>query len=149
MLEKYIDWDRAVIELLRNAERRTQALGNLREEYYALTQSMTSVGAMDYAKDRVSGSASDPQDAIIGQILRKQEIEAKIAELTKEDELYTRAWNGLTKDEQRILHEFFLMGRRPSQDAVDTLCDVYGYERTKVYDLRRAALKSFKRLIAG
>ena len=104
------------------------------------------LGAVDYSKDRVD---STPDDGMINKYIQKESIKEKIQGLVKEDKQYTRAWEALTDDERRILTEFFQRGRRPAQVAVDTLCDVYGYERTKIYDMRRAALKRFKRLLVG
>ncbi len=145
MLEKYIDWDRTTIELLRRHEENAVALANLRDEYASLTDGL---GAVDYTKDRVT-SSGDGDDAMVNRYIRKATIEARIKELAQEERQYNRAWEALSRDEQRVLAEFFQRGRRPAQSAVDTLCGVYGYEKTKIWDMRREAIGKFKRLLVG
>ncbi len=144
MLEKYINWDRVAIEMIRHREENVVALMNLREEYASITDGL---GAIDYGADRVS--ASPENDGMVNRCIQKASIEERIRELVREERQYLRAWEALTEDERRILTEFFQRGRRPAQKATDTLCDVYGYERTKIYGLRRDALKKFKRLLVG
>ena len=145
MLDKYIDWDRTTIELLRHHEENAVALANLRDEYASLSDGL---GAVDYTKDRIS-SSGDGDDTMVNRYIQKATIEGRIKELVQEERQYNRAWEALTEDEQRILAEFFQMGRRRSQEAVDTLCGLYGFERTKIYDLRKESLKKFKRLLVG
>ena len=145
MLEKYIDWDRTAIELLRHHEETAVALANLRDEYASITDGL---GAVDYGRDRVAAT-KDADDAAVNRYIQKAAIEERIRALLQEERQYGRAWNALTEEERRILTEFFQRGRRPAQEAVNTLCEVYGFERTKVYELRRAALRRFKRLLVG
>ncbi len=145
MLEKYIDWDQTTIELLRRHEENAVALVNLRDEYASLTDGL---GAIDYTRDRVAASG-DGDNVMVNRYIRKATIEARIKELTQEERQYSRAWEALAEDEKRVLSEFFQCGRRPSQDAVDTLCEVYGYERRKIYQMRKEALERFKRLLVG
>ena len=149
LLEKYIDYSEAVKRMLRSHADNKIALDNLKEEYAALNQSMRSVGATDYTKPRVDCSMGNSQDAVINQLLHKQELAQRIIELEGELQRYTKAWQRLTEDERHILKEFFQKGRRPSQEAVDALCDVYGYEKSKIYYLRNEALHKFKRLLVG
>lgn len=149
MLEKYIDWDKAVIWMLRKHRDNQFALENLQEQYKEVSQSLDGVGATDYSKPRVSGSSGDPSDGLVNQLLLKQTLEQRITALKAEQLRYSQAWNELTDDERNILREFFQMGRRPSQQAVEILCKVHGYERTKVYDMRRDALHRFKWLLVG
>lgn len=149
MLEKYIDWDKAVIKMIRKHRDNQIALENLREQYEEVTQSLDSVGATDYSKPRVSGSSGDPSDGLVNQILLKQTLEHRIAALKAEELQYDKAWSELTIDEQNILQEFFQMGQRPSQQAVDVLCEMYGYEKSKIYYLRHEALSRFKSLLIG
>lgn len=143
MFEKYVNWDCVAIEMLQHRAENMIALTNLMEEYASVSDGL---GAVDYSKDRVD---STPDDGMINKYIQKESIKEKIQGLVKEDKQYTRAWEALTDDERRILTEFFQRGRRPAQVAVDTLCDVYGYERASIYRLRRHALDRFKRLLVG
>lgn len=145
MYSKYIDWDNVTIKILRCHEENVVALKNLREEYAAITDGL---GAVDYEKDRVA-SSPDGDRLMVDRLLQKESIEEKIKSLIQEERQYQRAWSGLTDDERRVLTEFFQRGRKRSQAAVDTLCDLYGYERTKVWDMRRDAVQRFKRLLVG
>lgn len=145
MLEKYIDWDRTTIELLRHHEENAVALANLRDEYASLTDGL---GAVDYSRDRVA-SSGEADDGMINRYIQKSTIEEKIKLLAQEERQYNRAWAALTEDERRILMEFFQRGRRPSKEAVDTLCELYGYEHRNIYYLRKEALQRFKRLLFG
>lgn len=149
MLEKYIDWDKVIIELLRNRKDNQIALQNLRDRYRTIVQAMTGAGVMDASKDRIIGTVGNGQDAIVNQLLEKETIATKIKELTREERLYTCAWEALTEEDRCILEEFFLCGHRSSQQAIDLLCDQYGYERATIYRMRANALKKFKRLLAG
>ena len=144
MFEKYINWDRVAIEMLQHRDENAVALANLREEYASVSDGL---GAVDYSKDRVASTASD--DGMINKYIQKASIEERIKELVREDRQFSRAWEALTEDEQRILTEFFQRGRRPMQDAIDILCEMYGYERRKIYYMRREALSKFKRLLVG
>ena len=145
VLEKYINWDEVVIKALRQHEDNRVALTNLREEYAATTDG---IGAVDYSKDRVD-SSTDGDSSMVNRLLQKETLEGKIKALAQEERMYQRAWDSLTEDEQRILTEFFQRGRRPAQEAVDTLCELYGYERPSIYRKRRQALDRFKRLLVG
>ncbi len=150
MLEKYIDWDEAVKKMIGCREENQIKLENLYEELEEITQSIGSIGSMDYSKPRVNGTAAENvQDAIVNQMLHQQQVQQKINELKKEDAIYTRAWNALSEDERRILQEFFQAKHDTMQGAVDVLCKTYGFERTKIYDLRKATLHKFKRFVAG
>lgn len=86
---------------------------------------------------------------MVNRLLQKEAVESKIMTLANEERQYSRAWNALSDDERRILTEFFQRGRRRSQEAVDILCDMYGYEKTKIWNMRRAAIQRFKRLLVG
>ena len=145
MLGRYIDWDRTTIELLRHHEEDAIALANLREEYAALTDGL---GAVDYSRDRVSAS-SVSDDSVVNQYIHKAVIEERIKTLSQETRRYDRAWQALDEEERRILAEFFQRGRRRSQEAVDELCGIYGFERTKIYEMRRETIRKFKRLLFG
>lgn len=145
MLEKYVNWDEVAIRVLRHHEENVVALENLREEYAAITDGL---GAVDYGKDRVSSSA-DADGGMVNRMLQKASTEEKIKGLVREERQYKRAWDALNPDEQRILTEFFQRGRRPAQQAVDTLCELYGYERPSIYRMRKQALDRFKRLLIG
>lgn len=145
MLDKYIDWDRAAMELLRRHGENAVALANLREEYASLTDGP---GAVDYTKDRVAASG-EGDDAMVNRYIRKSTLEKRIGELDREERQYRRAWAALTEEERRILEEFFQRGRRPARDAVDALCELYGYEHRNVYYMRKSALQRFKRMLYG
>lgn len=149
MLEKYIDWDKVIIELLRNRKDNEIALLNLREQYRALTQAMQSPSIPDCSKECIVKTEGKHQDAMVNQLLQKETIESKIRELLREDKRYLRAWEGLMEEEQSVLQEFFQSGHRSAQEAIDYLCDQYGYERATIYRMRANALKKFKRLLAG
>lgn len=145
MLEKYINWDDVAIKALRHHEENAVALANLREEYAAITDGL---GAVDYGKDRVA-STSDADSAIVNRLLQKSSVEGRIRQLVQDERQYERAWGALTDDERRILTEFFQRGRRSAQQAVDTLSELYGYEKTKIWEMRRQAVQRFKRLLVG
>lgn len=145
MLERYINWDDVAIKMLCQHEDNQVALVNLREEYASVTDGL---GAIDYSKDRVDSSA-DGDSSMVHRFLQKEALATKIRMLTKEEKQYQRAWDALTDDERCVLTEFFQRGRRPAQGAVDTLCEVYGYESRNIYYMRKEALEHFKRLLVG
>lgn len=145
MLDRYINWDDVVIKALRRHDENVTALANLREEYDSITEGL---GATDYTKDKVHSSA-DADSSLVNRMLQKSSIEQRIKELMREERQYMRAWNALAEDEQRVLAEFFQRGHRPAQEAVNTLCELYGYERTKIWEMRREAIGRFKRLLVG
>lgn len=147
MVDKYVDWNRATIEMLRQHQDRVFALDSMRDEYAALRRDIGDVGAVDYAKPRVSGSPGDPQDAVVDMLHRQAVLKKRIDETVAELECYQKAWAALTADEQHILHEFFQCGHRPAQRAVEILCAEYGYEQASIYRKRTAALRRFKALL--
>lgn len=145
MLDKYIDWDRAAMELLRRHGENAVALANLREEYASLTDGP---GAVDYTKDRVAASG-EGNDAMVNRYIRKSTLEKRIGELDREERQYRRAWAALTEEERRILEEFFQRGRRQTEEAVEVLCGALRCERRTVFYKRKAALQKFKRMLYG
>lgn len=145
LLEKYVDWDAVVVSVLRHHEENVVALANLQEEYAAITDGLS---AVDYGRDRVLRSA-DADSGMVDLLLQRASAEEKIKGLIREERQYKRAWEALTPEEQRILTEFFQRGRRSSQQAVDTLCELYGYERTKIWNMRKQALRRFKFMLVG
>lgn len=147
MLEKYIDWDKVIIELLRNRKDNQIALENLRDQYRTIQQAMAGANVQDASKDRIMNGSG--KDGLVNQLLQKEAIETKLKELLREEKQVQRAWEGLEEEERCILQELFQCEHRSAQSAIDHLCEQYGYERATIYRMRGSALKRFKRLLAG
>lgn len=149
LLDRYINWDKAAIEMIRRHQDAIYALDALRDEKDALNANIGNIGAMDYERPRVASSGGDAQDTIVNRLLRMDTIDTRIQALEREMQAYDRAWSQLSETERAVLHEFFQCGNRPSQRAVEILCEECGYESRKIYNMRRDAVKHFKFLLVS
>lgn len=125
-LYKYIDWDGAVMQLLRDIELEKCALNSIATRIISLEHTM----ALE----------------IDGKYTVECELDMMIERrkaLEKEIESFNMAWNSLSEDEQIVLTELFL--KRPSTEmkAVYNVEEKLHCAQATVYKLKKRALNNF------
>lgn len=144
----YIDYDRAVENILYGYSDSCLALENLKMRFMEIEEELKGLSGIRYDRDKIQFQG-DPEERRVNLMLEKQDIQTKIKLLGSQIALFRRAWKGLSEEEQTILREFFQKGTRRKQDITDSLCSQMGYEKANIYLLRNKALKRFKFLLTG
>ena len=144
-LSKYIDFDQVVEEMLRNREDDRAALESLLEQQAELLAD-DGVRAVRYDREAVQRRVSD--DALVNMVIQRELLAERIRRLQMEQEVFDKAWDRLTGEEQLVLETFYLKGMR-RQDAVDLLCEQLYCEKTKVYTMKTKAVARLKHLLFG
>jgi Mn-dependent DtxR family transcriptional regulator len=145
MLDRYINYNKAIEKMVADSEDNKAMLQSLEQQYAELCAE--DIKSINYDKDIVQSTPAG--DEMANRMMRKQDLAEKINSLRKELKIYNRAWNRLSEKEQRILTEFFSVGYEKRIDAVNTLCDYYEIEKTKVYEMKSAAVRRLKFLMFG
>lgn len=139
MLEKYIDWDQAVVRLLKEIGQKQCTLQNLNEEYHLLLQDIVTAP---------QGRHGD-EEALMEKAIYRCSLLDRMFAIQEEQRILSRAFAALSPEERTVLIECYQKKHRSAQEAIDTLCDCLGYERATIYRLRTSALRRLKELLAG
>ena len=140
MIERYYRYETA--KLLQEYNTNRETLKSLKEQYKALDGAT----AIDYSLEKVDSTpASDGLENIA---LRRVDLQKKIREYEHDLDLIDECLDKLGDREKDTLREFYLADQSKT-DAMLNIAELYGIERTAVYDLRRRALKRFEILLFG
>lgn len=140
MIERYYRYETA--KLLQEYNTNRDTLKSLKEQY----KDLDGATAIDYSLEKVDSTpASNGLENIA---LRRIDLKKKISEYEHDLDLIDECLNKLEDREKDTLREFYLAPQSKT-DAMLNIAELYGIERTAVYDLRRRALKRFETLLFG
>ena len=136
-----MNWQKISIERLREYEARKQAAESIPEQIETLNMAFTSVRSAKADATAVrGGNGNAREDALINNIVMREELQRNLDIAMREIQTTEKGLEGLTKDQKRILHKFYIE-RKPGH--VEDLCAELCIERSRVYTLKDEALKAF------
>lgn len=135
-----MDWQKISIERLRDYETRKKALESIPEQLEALEMSFAAVRAARTDGTPVKEGGNKREDALINNIVMRQELERNLEIADKEIEITKRGLADLTEEERTVLDKFYI--NRPRRH-IDELCESLNYERTRIYEIKEKALRKF------
>lgn len=136
-----MNWQKISIERLREYEARKQAAESIPEQIETLDMAFTSVRAATTDATAVrGGNGNAREDALINNIVMREELQRNLEIVKREIQTTEKGLAGLTKDQKRILHKFYISR---THGHVEDLCEELCIERSRVYTLKDEALKSF------
>lgn len=140
---KYIEYTGVTEKILKNHANRVASIPGKTEQLAELTATL---GEVNYPPGNTPVKTTLMTDRIPDYVIRKKFLEDEIREIKLEDKIFSEAWNRLTAEEKMILGEFYQSGQK-SAVAAEKVASKLGYERTKVFQLRKQAVEKFKAFI--
>lgn len=122
-----IDWKQACITAMRNYDDTKKIIYVLTDQLNANQNRSSHAENMFYDVNMIEINLSDCRHFI---------------------EQFDRAWAQLTKDEQRLLDVKYRM-KKSATNAIVTLMDEFGYEKTRLYDYINMALTRLAKFLFG
>lgn len=142
-----MNYERYAIDKMQEYHSKLVGVRNLEEELAELRERQTSLKTCSFDALAVPGSGmSRAEEAMINLIANIDEKERIIRQSKRELHRVKRALSVLTEKEREVVDAFFL---NPVDDPVKWLKQVKSYERTWIYDTRRAAIRKFARAFYG
>ena len=140
-----MDWKNEAIEKLCNYEAMKSAVENLQQEILRLELEATAIKAADPGQvSRSAGGRSE--DRLLTNIVKRQELNNRLAQAKNWVEQVTRALAALTYEERLIMDRCYI---KPEKCAVDNLCYDLQIEKSSVYRKRDKALLMFTTALYG
>jgi hypothetical protein len=139
MIDKYIDY--RVDKLIADYKDNCTTLANLKTQL----ENMDGFGS-GQSGERVQTSPSN--NAMDNLIIRREQVQKQIDEYESTLEIYNKAWESLNEQEQFILREF-LQKNQSKVMACEMVRQKYFIQPSKIYDLRRDALRRMRKLVFG
>ena len=140
-----MDWKKEAEEKLRRYSAMRQASENIPGEIKLLQADCVALRSPTNSL-RVKSSGFGREDALINNIVKRQELAWKL-KLVRQWLAHTdRGLLALTPEERLVLQRFYLS---PDRKSVDTLCAELGVEQSTVYRKRDKALYHFTAALYG
>lgn len=135
-----MNWKAEAKEKLRRYDAMRLATINLSEEIERLEVDAQSIRSAKIDGDVVNGGGSKREEAIINNIVHRQELLWTLQQAQTWLKTTDRALSALTSDEKLILHRLYIY---PEIGAPERLCKELGMETSSIYRRRDKALKRF------
>ena len=136
-----MNWQKISIERLREYESRKRALEIIPEQLNTLELKYTAIRSATTDSIAVSdGSGNKREDALINNIVMRQELEGNLNIAKKEVAITEKGLQGLSPTQQKILQMFYV---DRTHGHIETLCEELHFEKSRVYVLKDEALKKF------
>jgi hypothetical protein len=135
-----MNWQKISIERLKDYEAKKTALNLIPEQIKTLELNLTSIRAARTDGTPVKEGGNKREDALINNIVTRQELERNLRIAEKEVKVTETALFQLSEEEREVLRKFFI---NRSRRHVEELCESLNYEKTRVYEIKERALKRF------
>ena len=116
-----------------------QELNRLEGEYTAIRGARTSGIS-------VEGGGSGREDALIDNIVQRQEVQQALANATAWVQIVEKGLSCLSEEEKMILRRLYIY---PEKNSPKRLCEELGVEMSSVYRRRDKALRTFTLALYG
>ena len=140
-----MDWKAEAMEKLRQLGAMEVSLVAIPLEMERLELDARKIKTSDPGKV-VSGGGGRQEDALLSNIVRRQELDNRLRQATCWVDMVKKALSALTEDEQVILRRLYVERQK---GAVDRLCFDLGLEQSSVYRRRDQALRQFTMALYG
>lgn len=141
-----MDWRAEAIDKLRGYEARRAALDSLPEELRRLESAYTGIRGAAADGTPVSGGSSNREDAMLSNILHRDELKRRLKEARLWVSQVDRALAVLDGEERLVLELCYI---HKVKGSIDDLCFRLSLEKTAVYDRRDKALRRFTIALYG
>ena len=135
-----MNWKAEAKEKLRRYDAMRLATINIPEELERLELDAQSIRSAKIDGDVVSGGGSKREEALLNNIIERQELTWTLQQAQLWLKTTDRALTALPKDERLILHRLYIY---PEIGAPERLCKELGMETSSVYRRRDKALRHF------
>lgn len=135
-----MNWKQEATEKLRRYGAMRLATINIPQELERLEIDARSIRSAKADAAPVSGDGNKREDAMINNILQRQELEWTLQQAQIWLQTTDRALTALSKAERQILHRLYMY---PEKGGVEQLCTELGMETSSIYRHRDKALKHF------
>lgn len=141
-----MNWKEEAVEKLRNYGAMRASVENLPLELKQLELAAKRIAGSDPGKLRVGGSVRGGEDALLSNLVHRQELELALQQARCWVDGVDRALSALDGQEITVLRRLYL---QPERNGVDKLCEELAAERSTVYRRRDAALRKFTMAMYG
>lgn len=141
-----MNWKAEAKEKLRRYDAMKAATINIPAEIARLEHEYTALRSAAVAGTPIHGGASAREDAIINNIVERQELAATLQNATAWIQITDRAMKSLRKEERLILHRLYIY---PEKGAVERLSKELGVEYSSIYRRRDKALRTLTIALYG
>jgi hypothetical protein len=125
---------------LKNYEWQENQIKSLTKRLAIIESIMTSPRVASCSSAPVHGGGNRYEDNLLGYIDKCDEIKKQLARGKARIAIIDSALEVLGNEELRVLERFFV---HKSAEPIRDLCAELNYERTKIYGLRKAALRKY------
>lgn len=141
-----MNWEKEVINRLKNYSYRRAAIKNLKEKINYLESNLTSVKSLTIDKDPIKGGGCKQEDVLINNIVEKDLLMRNLKHCQKEVEEIDKALNILTKTEQEVIQRLYLEKYKIN---INNICDEMGYSKSNIYNISHSAIKKLALYLYG
>lgn len=135
-----MDWKEEAKDKLRRYNAMRLATVNIPEELQRLEVDAQSIRSARTDGSAVSGGGSKREDAMINNIMERQELERTLKQAHIWLRSTDRALTALSREEQLLLHRMYIY---PQKGCLEQLSKELGVETSSIYRRRDKALKHF------
>lgn len=135
-----MNWKAEAMEKLQRYDAMRLAAVNIPEEMERLEIDLQSIRSARSDTIRVSGGAGKREDAILSNIIQRQELARNLRQAQIWLQATDRALTTLNSEEKLILHRLYIC---PEKSAITRLSSELGVDASNIYRRRDRALKRF------
>lgn len=135
-----MNWKAEAKEKLRRYDAMRLATINIPEEMERLELDAQAIRSAKTDGDVVNGGGSKREEALINNIIERQELAWTLQQAQLWLKITDRALTALSKEDRLILHRLYIY---PEMGAPEWLCKELGLETSTIYRRRDRALKRF------
>lgn len=135
-----MNWKKEAQAKLQDLEAMRLATVNIPEEIARLEIDATAIRSARTDATPVRGGGSRREDALLSNIVHRQELSRTLQQAQLWVSSTERALNVLNNEQKLILHSLYI---HPRQDSMTRLCTELGLEQSSVYRKRDQALRRF------
>lgn len=141
-----MNWKHEAVNKLRSYKAHRQALRSIPEEIKRLELAYAGIRGAANDGAPVAGDGSAREDALLSNIVHREELARRLEESRLWVEIVNRAFGVLTAEERLVLEQMYI---RQGKGAADSLCAQMGVEKATIYRRRDAALRHFTLALYG
>lgn len=141
-----MNWKREAADKLRNYEAHRQALRSIPEEIKRLESAYAGIRSATSDSTPVSGGGSTREDALLSNIVHREELARRLEESRLWVEMVNKAFGVLTNEERLVLDQMYI---HRAKGSIDSLCTQMKVEKATIYRRRDAALRHFTLALYG
>ena len=141
-----MNWKSEAIDRLRRYDSMKTAVQSIPDEIRRMEMEATSIKAVRTDKVPIKSSAVDRNDALINNMVRREELEWTLEQAKLWVKTTDTALSNLTPEDKLILHRLFIANERGN---IERLCHELNCEQSTVYRKRDQALYRFTVALYG